>query len=249
MTTDTPEPATTVNDERDQSATLCDAPLPTQPISPSKPRGRALAIAVCALIVGAGFAGLDRVFYENVSMRFNTGSVLNADPYQLTKPFWHVVRKLGAHAYGIIAALCAMVAFTDRGLRRAAASGITVIAVAIFANFAQALIGRARPNQANSHLTFNAPFSGGLSAEGMGFPSGEATTAVALAVTLSCAFPKLRWAFAGVAFLVILARVLPGMHYVSDVVVGAALALFLTPPLLALATRLILPTSSNTASK
>ena len=55
------------------------------------------------------------------------------------------------------------------------------------------------------------------------FPSGHATTGIAVAVLLACWFPRQAGVFAGIAVLVGLSRVILGAHFPSDVLAGALL--------------------------
>ena len=59
---------------------------------------------------------------------------------------------------------------------------------------------------------------------GLGFPSGHAATAAALAVALTALYPRGRWLFAGFAVLAAAQRIDVTAHYPSDVLAGAAVA-------------------------
>lgn len=60
---------------------------------------------------------------------------------------------------------------------------------------------------------------------GQSFPSGHAATAFGLAVVLAWLYPRARWFFGAMAVLVACQRVAGGAHYLSDVLVGAAIGL------------------------
>lgn len=84
------------------------------------------------------------------------------------------------------------------------------------------LLGRARPKYFEEHgttyfdpLTFDAAFAS--------FPSGHATTSFAFAVAVSLVFPRLKYTLISIAFWVALSRFLIGAHFMTDIMVGAAL--------------------------
>lgn len=66
------------------------------------------------------------------------------------------------------------------------------------------------------------------------FPSGHTLHAVAFATLLSTYYPALEWIVWPFAALVALSRVVLGLHYPSDVVVGAALGAFIAKSVLVL---------------
>ena len=55
------------------------------------------------------------------------------------------------------------------------------------------------------------------------FPSAHSACAIAFALTLASIYPRGRWLFISVAALVAMQRVIHGMHFASDVLVGAAI--------------------------
>ena len=54
-------------------------------------------------------------------------------------------------------------------------------------------------------------------------PSGHASTAFAAAVAVGLVHPQLRWPLLALAALIALSRVWLGVHYLTDVIAGAAL--------------------------
>ena len=117
-------------------------------------------------------------------------------------------------------------------LRNAAAYGqianafvfvfVSVAGTALIANLAKAVIGRARP------VLFDAV--GGLEfklfafdAEYASLPSGHAANSFALATAIAILWPKGRVLLYTIAAWIAASRVLIGEHYVTDVVLGAAL--------------------------
>lgn len=185
-----------------------------------------ILIAACAALTAAGFLGVDRWFYEAVSLRLNAPANLPSDWYQRTKLFWNVCR-LWPHVIGVGLCYFGVAALAQRGFRDANRLLIQVVGVALLANGLQAAIGRARPNQAESPLIFREFSIRGLLGGGVGFPSGEVATAFALSASLGFLFPRWSAPFYVPAVLVLLARWLPGMHYLSDVAAGALLGVVL----------------------
>lgn len=84
-------------------------------------------------------------------------------------------------------------------------------------------VGRARPDLHLGILQF-APFTFGTK-EMDSFPSGQGTSAMALAAMLSIYFPKGKWAFYTLAVWAGLGRVARIRHFLSDTVFGAGLGI------------------------
>ena len=81
------------------------------------------------------------------------------------------------------------------------------------------LVGRARPDMRLGPQAFDRVQS--LSrGEYQSFPSGDATTAITLALLLGLYFPRARWVFYVCAGFVGLHRILLARHFTSDVLVG-----------------------------
>jgi membrane-associated phospholipid phosphatase len=181
----------------------------------------ALLAAGLALIL-AGFAGLDRIFYEQVSRRLNTeSSPLDRDFYAVTRPFWLLCRYAFAHALGGTVIYSLLVGLHPRGFRTANCGLVAVLAAALLANLLQAQIGRLRPNRSYSTQIFQRSVAGRVLPNGTSFPSGEAATAFAIAAVLRRAWPRGRYGSYALAVLASIARLVNGAHFISDVAAGA----------------------------
>lgn len=185
--------------------------------------------ALAVAIVAAGFAGFDRWFYEHVSLRLNDESRPTArDFHFVTRPFWEAVRFTLASFFTPVV-LCAIgFVLDDRRRRRYIVALVVVAVVALAANVLQGAIGRVRPNQSTSHLTFKPPFAELLTKQDVCFPSGEATLAFAVAAAAAAFFSRWRYLAFGLACLAAAARLINGAHYPSDVAAGALIGAWAT---------------------
>ncbi|HRK32259.1 MAG TPA: glycosyltransferase [Tepidisphaeraceae bacterium] len=96
-------------------------------------------------------------------------------------------------------------------------------------------VGRHRPFTGPAGLTkdltpfdfsyFRGGWDGLLVSANLSFPSGHATLSFALASALTMLFPRGRWVFYSIAGLAAVERVWENAHWLSDVVVGAALGI------------------------
>lgn len=112
-----------------------------------------------------------------------------------------------------------------RRAMRSLAAGYVFVAVAlsgIVANLSKYIIGRARPKYFDRTGSLSFDFWSG-DASWASFPSGHATTGMALGVALALLFPRLRWVFLCLGFWIAVSRVFIGVHYPSDVLAGGAL--------------------------
>jgi membrane-associated phospholipid phosphatase len=83
-------------------------------------------------------------------------------------------------------------------------------------------LGRARPSLSDGSAPFDfAPIA--TSAGWASFPSGHATTIVAMAAAVGFLWPRHRLIFLSLAVWVAASRVMVGAHWASDVVAGIAL--------------------------
>jgi undecaprenyl-diphosphatase len=108
-----------------------------------------------------------------------------------------------------------------RSRRFPLAASLATVSYFVAAGIAELLkraFDRPRPPFADAavHPLVHVPDSGSM-------PSGHATTAFAAAVAAGLVHPRLRWPLVLLAGLVAISRVWLGVHYLSDVIVGAAL--------------------------
>ncbi len=117
--------------------------------------------------------------------------------------------------------------FTQHRRRVLRSHGTLFLSIAIsglLANGIKVSVNRARPPLLFDQGQYGfAPLSFQLDFLHNSFPSGHATTGLALAVAGSMVAPKYRWFFWTVGLSIAVGRVLYNVHYVSDVLAGAAL--------------------------
>lgn len=97
---------------------------------------------------------------------------------------------------------------------------VSVAITGVAVNLAKVLIGRERPPiwAASQGLQIHVPF--GIPTD-MSFPSGHSQTSFGAAVYLSLLYPRGAPAFMALAALVGVSRIALGVHFPSDVMVGA----------------------------
>jgi undecaprenyl-diphosphatase len=114
--------------------------------------------------------------------------------------------------------LCVLLFGGDARLTAIAAAGsAAVVGVGIFISLKK-VSGRKRPCEIEPHCWAHL-----LPPDQFSFPSGHTITAFAVAVTLSVFYPVLTAALLFCALCIASSRILLGMHFLSDVVVGALL--------------------------
>ena len=99
-----------------------------------------------------------------------------------------------------------------------AASASAEAATVVLFRFLKKASKRKRPCQLESHCWANI-----LPPDQFSFPSGHAMSAFAIAVPLCIFYPQLQAALFALAISIAISRVILGMHFVSDVVVGSLL--------------------------
>jgi membrane-associated phospholipid phosphatase len=172
-----------------------------------------LAVGLVVLVVSAlpvdehSLSGAERSLFDAVNS-------VQGMPFA---PVW-LLMQAGNVAAVAVAGVGALVARRPR-----LAAGLVVAGALSYAGAkgVKQFVTRGRPGTLVDDVTYH-----GAVAEGLGFVSGHAAVAVALAVV---AFPYLgrrwRWLAAGVAAFVCVARVYVGAHLPLDVVGGAGLGL------------------------
>lgn len=97
----------------------------------------------------------------------------------------------------------------------------TAVGILIFRTVKK-LVGRKRPCEIEPHCWATL-----LPPDRFSFPSGHSITAFAIAVSLGLFYPVIFPVLLFFAFSIALSRILLGMHFLSDVVVGALLGVVL----------------------
>jgi undecaprenyl-diphosphatase len=99
----------------------------------------------------------------------------------------------------------------------AAAGSAAVIGIGLFVSMKK-ISGRKRPCEIEPHVWANL-----LPPDRFSFPSGHTITAFAVAVSLGSFYPFLLGPLVFLALVIATSRILLGMHFLSDVLVGALL--------------------------
>ncbi|MBV9264547.1 MAG: phosphatase PAP2 family protein [Acidobacteriaceae bacterium] len=105
----------------------------------------------------------------------------------------------------------------DRFTAVAAAGSAAVTGIGIFVSVKK-ISGRKRPCEYEPHIWANL-----LPPDQFSFPSGHTITAFAVAITLGLFYPVLLGILLFCALAIATSRILLGMHFLSDVVAGAAI--------------------------
>jgi len=141
-----------------------------------------------------------------------------------------LVRLSEAFAYGGTVGLIILLAavLDPRGWRVVPRLAITAFGAGLLADAGKLLVARERPSLADASGPILDTFVGWLPLfQGnhrlQSFPSGHTATAVGLAVALSTLYPRGRWLFAAIAALSGFQRIESESHFLSDVLVGAAI--------------------------
>jgi len=141
-----------------------------------------------------------------------------------------LVRLSEAFAYGGTVGLIILLAavLDPRGWRVVPRLAITAFGAGLLADAGKLLVARERPSVADASGPILDTFVGWFPLfQGnhrlQSFPSGHTATAVGLAVALSTLYPRGWWLFAAIAALSGFQRIESESHFLSDVLVGAAI--------------------------
>ena len=166
-------------------------------------------------------------FYFDKSIAYYFSTNLDSHLHHIVNIF----TKLGDSFYYIIISLFIYIITKSRFIEKTAllVFSSTVIS-GILINIIKIIFARYRPPMLLEHHLYGfKTFDIGYLVNS--FPSGHATTAFSVYVSLALVFPKFKYFFIGIAIFIALSRVLLCVHYLSDVmiggVIGTATAIFL----------------------
>ncbi|MBL1436851.1 MAG: phosphatase PAP2 family protein [Rhodobacteraceae bacterium] len=143
---------------------------------------------------------------------------------------WHFITDIGDSKYmGILLVLIGLTGFILAKLRpdnaawpalwkKALLISAVVSGTGIFILVVKFIVGRARPYMGD--IGFH-PFTYG--SDFASWPSAHTTSAFAFAMTVGMAFPILRWPLFALASLTGFSRMVLGVHYLGDVIMGATI--------------------------
>lgn len=137
---------------------------------------------------------------------------------------WHVVTHLGG-ARGSIGFCFAALLFPSVTIAIAWRTLLLLGVSHLFVQVVKRLVGRQRPTSLHGMALIDIP-------DRFSFPSGHACAAMAVAVGFSAAFPVLAIPLLALAWIVGVSRVVLGVHYPGDVLVGQGIALLTAVPIL-----------------
>jgi undecaprenyl-diphosphatase len=102
-----------------------------------------------------------------------------------------------------------------------AATSATAVGIVLFQNLKRAS-RRQRPCEIEPHC-----WSAILPPDKFSFPSGHSITAFAVALSIGLFYPELQGCLLAVALLIASSRIILGMHFLSDVLVGSTIGIVL----------------------
>lgn len=137
--------------------------------------------------------------------------------------FFHYITKLGESQYALIILFSLFIIFWKKIPTVANQMLYLFSAVAlsgIIADIVKILVARLRPSMLFEHDVYGlVGFK--LGAQFNSLPSGHSATAFALAIGFTLLFPRYKYLYLFIAFLVASSRVILTFHYLSDVLIGS----------------------------
>ena len=155
---------------------------------------------------------------------FRRWAVFNGAP-RATRLFWQAVTQLGVTSCTVAASTfpCAFGGTIADTARRA----LEILAASHLAvQLVKRSVGRPRPSRGVGCATLI------REPDRLSFPSGHAAAAMSVAAAYAFAFPHLAVAIVLVAVLVGMSRVVLGVHYPGDVLIGQLIAILTAVPIL-----------------
>jgi lipid A 4'-phosphatase len=140
---------------------------------------------------------------------------------------------IGAAAVALVFWLIGRLAETRWAARLGAAAVVpcflflSIAISGLITDLLKVVFGRARPKLLFANETFGFDWWG-TKADFWSFPSGHATTVVAIAAALFCLWPRFLPVYVAFAALVSLSRSVVGAHYVSDIAAASFIAIATT---------------------
>jgi len=184
---------------------------------------RALAISLLAVVAFSllSFLNLDRPLAYACS-RLGRGS----------REFFQVVTFLGLSGWYLVLSLLIFMLFRFRSRNpgRAAQALFVFVAISlsgIVVDILKFILGRYRPAMLFHDNLYGFAFFR-IDARATSFPSGHAAVVTAVALSLGAIWPRFRVLYALAALLIIASRVVTCVHFLSDVVAGAYVAVITT---------------------
>lgn len=143
---------------------------------------------------------------------------------------WHRLWKLITHLGGV----CCTMAFALLPMRADGSFGVaardaftTLLISHVIVQLIKRTVGRPRPSRSVDCVTLV------QEPDRFSFPSGHAAAAMSIAVAYSFAFPSLATVLVPLAILVGMSRVVLGVHYPGDVLIGQLIAIITALPIVA----------------
>ncbi len=153
-------------------------------------------------------------------------------PYRGTPAFYPIdlLTDLGKSTWYIIISLILFVIWRNKNPKRSDMALLvlsTTIVSGILVNIPKVIFGRARPQLLADENLYGF-FWFKLDVLYRSFPSGHATTAMAVWLAFALLFPRYRNWLIAIGILIALSRVILTQHYLSDILVGGWLGMMTT---------------------